>query len=177
MEALALALVLLPGGRLELAGAPPPFASPGPWPVGVRRITLTDRSREDAYLAGHRVLVTEVWYPAVDEVKGQEPVEFLDFFAPHPEAGEAFVRHFKGEPADANARFRSVAVRDARPRTGRFPLLVFSHGNGGVRHQNLSQLEHLASHGYVVASPDHPGNAGVTIIGEKVVQIHSRTPS
>jgi predicted dienelactone hydrolase len=38
------------------------------------------------------------------------------------------------------------------------PVLVFSHGNGGVRFQSIFLAEHLASHGFVVVAPDHVGN-------------------
>ncbi len=38
------------------------------------------------------------------------------------------------------------------------PVVVFSHGNGGVRYQSIFLTEHLASHGFVVVAPDHVGN-------------------
>lgn len=38
------------------------------------------------------------------------------------------------------------------------PLVMFSHGNGGMRYQSWFFTEHLASHGYLVAAPDHVGN-------------------
>jgi predicted dienelactone hydrolase len=38
---------------------------------------------------------------------------------------------------------------------------VFSHGNNGIRIQSLFFYGHLASHGYVVATPDHHGNTFV----------------
>jgi predicted dienelactone hydrolase len=47
---------------------------------------------------------------------------------------------------------------DAPVDDGRFPLVVISHGSGGApaTHRELAQL--LASHGFVVAVPEHPGN-------------------
>src|SRR5262249_47316734 len=39
-----------------------------------------------------------------------------------------------------------------------FPLVVLSHGSAGSRVQLASLAEVLASHGYVVAAPDHPGD-------------------
>jgi predicted dienelactone hydrolase len=48
---------------------------------------------------------------------------------------------------------------DAAPASGGpFPVLVFSHGSGGVPEQSLALTTHLASHGFVVAAPPHPGN-------------------
>ncbi len=38
----------------------------------------------------------------------------------------------------------------------RFPLLVFSHGGRGFLGSNMVQMEHLASHGYIVVSVTHP---------------------
>ena len=38
------------------------------------------------------------------------------------------------------------------------PVVVFTHGNGGIRWQSIFLTEQLASHGYVVVAPDHVGN-------------------
>jgi dienelactone hydrolase len=39
---------------------------------------------------------------------------------------------------------------------GKYPLVVFSHGSGGVKTSNTSTFMNLASNGYVVCSIDHP---------------------
>lgn len=38
------------------------------------------------------------------------------------------------------------------------PVVMFSHGNGGLRYQSYFLTEHLARHGYLVVAPDHTGN-------------------
>ena len=38
------------------------------------------------------------------------------------------------------------------------PVLVFSHGNSGIRYQTWSVMEFLASHGWIVVAPDHVDN-------------------
>lgn len=38
------------------------------------------------------------------------------------------------------------------------PLMVFSHGSGGLAEQSYFLTEFFASHGFVVAAPDHTGN-------------------
>ena len=43
--------------------------------------------------------------------------------------------------------------------TGKFPLVVFSHGAFGVRSSNTSTMKDLASHGYVTCAVDHPYHA------------------
>jgi len=35
------------------------------------------------------------------------------------------------------------------------PVVMFSHGNGGINYQTYTMAEHLARHGYVVAAPNH----------------------
>ena len=164
-----LLFLLVLGPAVCLPADDPDFTTPGPFPVGVRTLILVDSKRHDPLTDGPRTLVTEVWYPAADRAPGKKTGTFLDFFGSHPEAGEAFARRFGGVMEEVNRRFTTVAVRDEPARPGKFPLLVFSHGNGGLRHQNVFQMDHLASHGYVVASPDHTGNAGVTVIGDRVV--------
>jgi predicted dienelactone hydrolase len=39
---------------------------------------------------------------------------------------------------------------------GPYPLIIFAHGFSSFRRQSASYTQHLASHGYVVASPDFP---------------------
>lgn len=38
------------------------------------------------------------------------------------------------------------------------PVMMFSHGSGGVRYQSTFWTEYLATHGWVVVAPDHEGN-------------------
>lgn len=162
---LATLLPLSPPHAAELGD----YARLGPYAVGVKTLVLVDASRRDDYAGGHRVLVTEIWYPARETARSQKPTDFLGFFGKHREAANLFVEHFGATAEEVNRRFKTVAVRDAPLRPGRYPLLVFSHGNGGVRHQNVFQMDHLASHGYVIVSPDHTGNAGLTPLPDRAV--------
>jgi predicted dienelactone hydrolase len=80
-------------------------------------------------------MVAEVWYPAVHSA--------MDEPGPYPEIP-----------------ISREAVRYASPdRTGApWPMVAFSHGYQGIRYQSVFLTEHLASHGFVVIAPDHPGN-------------------
>lgn len=52
-----------------------------------------------------------------------------------------------------------VATEDAAPDCADVrPVMMFSHGSGGMRYQSIFWTEYLASHGWVVAAPDHVGN-------------------
>jgi len=48
--------------------------------------------------------------------------------------------------------------RDATVRRGRFPLVIFSHGSCGSPDEATYLTMALASRGFVVAAPPHPGN-------------------
>lgn len=71
-------------------------------------------------------------------------------------------------PSDAEdgvpARYLGVVARpdvwvDAAPSDlSEIPLLVFSHGSGGLAEQSWFLVEYFASHGWLVAACDHPGN-------------------
>ena len=43
-----------------------------------------------------------------------------------------------------------------------FPLILFSHGDGGLLNQNTSQVEELVSNGYIVIACNHTYNASIT---------------
>jgi predicted dienelactone hydrolase len=49
-------------------------------------------------------------------------------------------------------------LRDADVAPGRFPLVVFSHGSCGIPGQSVFLMEALASRGFIMAAPPHPGN-------------------
>lgn len=131
--------------------APDPSAM-GPYPVGVITIELLDESRPDD-MGQPRQLVTEIWYPAVEEVRGQPGYVYTE-----EDLLTAEARAVLEVPLDVE--LATEAVRDAAPREGgdAFPIVLFSHGSSGVRMQSTFLTVFLASHGYVVAAPDHLGN-------------------
>jgi len=53
------------------------------------------------------------------------------------------------------------ATADQIATDGPFPLVVYSHGSGGLRYIASYYAEAIASHGYVVAAADHTGNTAV----------------
>lgn len=109
----------------------PTFPQPdqlGPFAVGRTTFEVVDATR-------NRTLPVDVWYPATDD--GATPLSVYDLV-------------LAGITADA---LDNPPVAD-----GTFPLLIFSHGSNGVRFQSYFLTEHLASHGFIVAAPDHIGN-------------------
>jgi len=115
----------------------------GPFPVGVRSGTLTDRDRSD------RPLPFELWYPAVPATFGLDVSPLTqDTFTVLP----------------SGPLLRQAAVRDASIQPGRYPTVVFSHTSLGHRRQSTFLCTHLASHGYVVAAVDHTGNTFADLV-------------
>ncbi|MBI4817341.1 MAG: dienelactone hydrolase family protein [Deltaproteobacteria bacterium] len=108
---------------------------PGPYLPGVRTVEVTDPAR-------NRTFLVDVWYPVSPDAPDSEPNEYrLDGLL------------------ENTVHLDSPARRDAPIAAGgAWPLVVFSHGFGGIRFQSWFMTEHLASHGFIVASPDHPGN-------------------
>jgi dienelactone hydrolase len=112
------------------------YAAAGPYEVGVTTLQLDDRE-------------VEVWYPATrGATQRQEPDSYFirDFTSP-------IVQSLL--PPEINPPFVTDAYRDVRSFRGReFPVVLFSHGAVSYRNQSSFLTTHLASWGFVVASPD-----------------------
>ncbi|MBI3651505.1 MAG: hypothetical protein HY231_10845 [Acidobacteria bacterium] len=152
----------------------PRFVDPlgtGPFPVGVTTTVLVDKSRTDNLTKEARTLVTEIWYPATNDARNKPKNKYSDFIptAATPEIDAQIKSAYKFPLAAIDKIFWDESVRNAKVREGRYPLVVFSHGNGGTRHQNTFWCDYLASHGYIVVSADHTGNARMTIINGKLI--------
>ena len=98
-----------------------------------------------------KVLVVEVWYPA----------------DPAPDAPKA---------SYGPTTITGTAVRNAPPLRGAFPVVAFSHGLGAVRYQSPFLCERLASHGFVVVSPDHPKSTMFDLDEDALVEVFLERP-
>jgi predicted dienelactone hydrolase len=92
----------------------------------------------------------QVWYPSQDE--GSKTVSYDSLYA-----GDAYT--------DVSAD-----CSDSRP------VLLFSHGFMGVRWQSPFLVEHLASHGYIVAAPDHTANTFLDNDETRFLEVVERRP-
>ena len=170
LASLLLACVCLGSAHSASAKVLDPL-KPGPYPVGVTTTVFVDHKRIDPATKEPRTLVTEIWYPATDDARGLPKNKLSNFFpgGVTPQL-ETFIKlGFKKPIAELDQQYNNDAVRDARVREGKFPVIIFSHGNRGMRMQNTFWCDYLASHGYVIVSADHTGNAIVTILNGKPV--------
>jgi len=138
----AAGVVLLCAASIALSALLPMFRLPvptGPYPVGMRTMEMK---------AGGRDVVVTVWYPAA---------------ASH----RPFAAYRRREETTRQSSYQDVLPTNSRLEPpvadGKFPVLLFSPAWGGRRTQNTYLTEDLASHGYVVAAIDHPGNSGPTV--------------
>ncbi len=136
----------------------------GKYNIGTQVYFWTDNSRGEVYTtdpSDYRELMVQIWYPA----KGGENYQK----APHvtfPKKAISSIARTAGLPAGfgshgtqltSNSVFGLVPVQDEK-----FPLILFSHGDGGLLNQNTSQVEELVSNGYIVIACNHTYNASIT---------------
>ena len=148
---LTLLIIFIAAGCSESTPHEPPHTL-GTHNVGYITFTATDTNRED------RNLVIDVWYPADPEaVQSAKPATY---------------------PLSAIFGMESeVALEDVAVEPNEtLPLLVFSHGYGGINRQSIALMEALASHGFIVAAPEHTGNAQNSLTDSFDVAAANRVP-
>ncbi len=146
---------------------------PGTYAVGFRVVLQYDYSRvypnkvdfAGKPVAGERArpIQTLIWYPAQKSSAGSMTYgDYLALFATEEsfsptqaEAAEIVRRKEKEEGADASPAAPMWAVRDAKPESGPYPLVIYAPSFSAPAFENVDLCEYLASHGYLVmASPD-----------------------
>lgn len=108
----------------------------GEYAVGVQTITITDLERD-------RPLTVDVTFPLAEGATG-DAQRYTFITGDYYESPRAI-----------------AAIADQISPDGPFPLVVYTHGSGGLRYIHSDYTETLASHGYVVVSADHTGNTVV----------------
>jgi predicted dienelactone hydrolase len=124
-------------GAVSASAQVPDPGVPGPFVVGTSGpLDIVDGAR------GNRTLPIHIWWPS-DDAMGAPLASY---------------------PVSLFALQSSVAYTDAPgSAAGPFPLLVFSHGSGGLGLQSWRTMEVLASHGFVVATLEHVGNTSLPV--------------
>jgi predicted dienelactone hydrolase len=152
--AIALALVLggtFAGWILPVITLPEPT---GPYQVGIVDRELIDHAR------GRRLMVS-VWYPAAS---GGAPAPLTHY----PNQIMMGLANLTGLPTALFQHLRYIHLAasegvSVQASSISFPVLVFSHGMVGLRLQNSSTFQELASWGYIVVAIDHTDAAAVTV--------------
>ena len=136
--------------------------------VGTRIFNWEDRSREEWFTdkeGDFRKIVLQVWYPS--EIRLSETLSYLDHaelrvkpISEQVELPAFMINHIK------NVKSNSYLNIDIKPSQEAYPLVIFSHGLGGMRMQNTIQMEELASKGFIVIALDHTYDANITIFND-----------
>jgi len=124
----------------------------GPYPVGTTNLYLVDNTHPETFTPNpddHREFMVQVWYPAQVE-PGTRPDAYMEHM-PFQLSHLSLVR---------THAYLDAPVSDAQ---SSYPVLIFSHGYIGLVEQNLTQMEELASHGYIVCSIAHTYQAQATV--------------
>ncbi len=143
-------------------------APTGPYSVATRSATWIDSSRDETFTdqEDFRKIVVQVWFP-VSKRDNLSPLPYIDdpelrlpAIAKQLRLPQSLINHF-GE-----VKTHSFEISDAPDLDEKFPLILFSHGLSGMRFQNTSLIEELASNGYVVFAADHSYGANITIFDD-----------
>ncbi|MGC3945718.1 MAG: hypothetical protein QM762_14555 [Chryseolinea sp.] len=136
----------------------------GKYGIGHHHFEWTDSSRTEVLApdGGPRKLVADVWYPA--EKSPDTAVPYLDTLAIYHALGKEGLQSFLGKQGaltirsdDINTHAHEDAAFDHRLASA--PVILFSHGMGMITQLYTTQIEDLASHGYIVVALTHPYDA------------------
>lgn len=161
----------------------------GEFNVGSKIFTWTDTTRQEWFTLNdttdYRRLVAQIWYPSIQEPM-TKPMPYIDFIEkripvlanqlsdhlnlylpiihkklrlPH-----FFVKHFNNMLSFA---YEGLDIIEKE----QLPILIFSHGLGGMRTQNSVYIQQLASHGYIVVAMDHSYDANISIFSNGEVAL------
>ncbi len=120
----------------------------GPYPVGNQTISVMNASEG-------RALTVEIWYPA----ESAQATQSIQDFASDETERDEIMALLVTVPEQCTRRETSSSQGSqpaASPAT--LPLVIFSHCYECTRYSSFSLAERMASHGIVVAAPDHTRN-------------------
>ena len=151
---------------LPFNSLPPPT---GPFAVGASIETWSDKSRSETFTDDpddYRRIAVQYWYPIDESDAGitskyiDQPALKMRAFAKNMGLPKWLVGHIQ------DLETNSTLNAPLRPSKHDYPVVVFSHGLGGMKTQNSILAEELASHGYLVVSADHAFDAFLTVFDD-----------
>lgn len=148
-------------GSFEASFLPPPTGSYG---IGVTTMHLVDTNRAENFTEDPtdvREMMVRLWYP-IDTSTGGTQTDYMDYPTFQWLKNRSPVP-LVTIPNTAYLFVRPHGRNDTQIAGGMFPVVVFSPGYDGVYQIYTSFIEDLVSHGFVVASMNHPYVSGITV--------------
>ncbi len=182
--AVVILMVVVVGSSVSLDILLPLFSIPEPtgsYSIGTVTFGLTDTNRTEVFTTedptDYRRIVVQAWYPA-DDVTDQSPVPYIE----NPDAFGLGIQYSFGFPSFMVSHLPLVkthSYKNVPLSTGQsdYPVILFSHGYGGIIMQNTILMEELASQGYVVFSINHPYESAVSIFPDGSVTYERAPPA
>ena len=140
----------------------------GKYDVGTQVFTWIDSTRMEWFTENatdYRKIVVQAWYPAIN-ISGV-PTSYIDQWenrigpiAEQIDMPKILIRSIK------DVQSNSYLNADFKYRETPYPVVIFSHGLGGMRMQNTIQMETLASEGYIAIAIDHAYDANITLFDD-----------
>ncbi|TFF94967.1 hypothetical protein EU546_04175, partial [Candidatus Thorarchaeota archaeon] len=159
--------IILVSTTLIIDSILPVFSLPQPsgtLPIGTVTFDLTDDSRNETFTEAtddHRRILIKAWYPA-EETTDLQIAPYIN----SPSQFSAGIQQSWGFPTIMTSHFALVKTHSfvnapLSQASPSYPVLIFSHGYGGLAMQNTVLMEELASNGYIVFSIGHSYEAAV----------------
>lgn len=151
---------------LPFNNLPPPT---GPFAVGTSIETWSDESRLETFTDNpedYRRIAVQYWYPVTISESGltspyiDQPAVKMRAFAKNMGLPRWLIGHIQ------DVQTNSILDAPLDTTTSTLPVVVFSHGLGGMKTQNSILAEELASQGYLVVAADHSFDAFLTVFDD-----------
>ena len=146
-------------------------APSGNYTVGTTSFSLVDKSRLEWFTKSDstdfRKIMIQIWYPSNDNPM-EESLPYID----NIESRISAISHQIELPKYLIKQINYINTHTYDKLSiseNSHPVILFSHGLGGMRVQNSSYIQELVSHGYIVVAMDHTYDANVTIFPDDII--------
>ncbi|GAB3938922.1 lipase [Kribbella albertanoniae] len=141
-------------------------APTGPHAIGSKELHLVDHGRPDPWRSGPRELMVSLWFPTL-ALSGPRTPYAGSAVAPALATEMAGYLKLSGDTVDLAGSSTHARRNAPVDRTRR--VVMYSPASATSRVIGTNQAEDLASHGYLVVTVDHTGEAPVEFPGGRVV--------
>ncbi|MEI6085197.1 MAG: hypothetical protein WCS70_12965 [Verrucomicrobiota bacterium] len=140
--------------RIPTNGCPTAFPKPtGPYQVGTVSRLFASATRNTTVVGPNRKFMVSLFYPAAPAVWRPPQFVFEPIYGPVLFSSE-FLTNPRSVDVITNLLSHAWPGLPVVAGTNSFPVLVYSHGSGYFRRDNIHKFSELASHGYIVVAAD-----------------------